>query len=500
MNLWAVIHLLAAASGLVVLPIALTRGATGPLRRPLVLIALDQFAWNAAAVGTALTGAHAFELLGAIAAPLFPPVALHFVLAFVGQRRRQRRLLLAAFLCMGAQGLWPLLELVGLPVGGSLGAYGLLLLAGGLPLGVVGLFFTVRHLREAHTARERLGTQVLLLAVVLLMVLLPTEPLADAGLPVPRLATLGSLSFNALLAWLTVRLLPLQRRPGLDVAFAVLGAITFTVTYLALIAAFSAPVVAFVVAVASLGLTAGVLARLWWTTQRTAQAGLTQLATLGRFSAQMAHDLKNPLAAARGAAEYLAEELRRAEQPAQVEFAGLVVQQLDRLQTVIDRYQKLARLEPQRRDTDVNALVQRVLGLQTFGAQRATVTTELATPAPRALADPDLLASALENLVKNAFDAMPTGGAVTVRTSVHTDRDAPRLELTVSDTGPGFDPRAREQAFELFFTTRAQGSGLGLAFVREVARAHGGDARLAPSTGAGAAVTLWLPLESPSDG
>lgn len=498
MNLWAVIHLLAAASGLVVLPVAVSRRGQSPLRRPLVLIALDQFAWNAASVGTALTGAHVFELLGAVAAPFFPPVALHFVLAFVGKRRRHRRLLTAAYVLLGAQALLPLVELFGPRTPGGLETYGALLLLGGLPVAALGLFFGARHLGQTGSERERLRTQVLLVALGLVTLLLPTEPLADAGLPVPRLATLGSLVFNSLLAWLTLGLLPQSPRPRQSLFFAVLGALAFTVAYLGLLAQFTAGVVVSLLAFLSLALTASVLGWLWWSSERATRQGLQQLAAVGRFSAQMAHDLKNPLAAARGAAEYLTEEMRRAGDATNVEFAGLVVGQLDRLQTVIDRYQKLARLEPQRTRVDVNQLVTQVLSLQGFATpQQVEVRTELAQPAPVASLDRDLLASALENLVKNAFEAMAGGGTLTVRTALTHDDDEPRLELSVRDTGPGFDPRAREQAFELFFTTRAQGSGLGLPFVREVARAHGGDARLHSQEGQGATVTLWLPLTEP---
>ena len=96
--------------------------------------------------------------------------------------------------------------------------------------------------------------------------------------------------------------------------------------------------------------------------------------------------------------------------------------------------------------------------------------------------------------MKNGIEAMPKGGTLTVSTALTDDHDEPRLVISVQDTGTGFDARAREQAFELFFTTKATGSGLGLAFVRQVARAHGGDAALTSREGAGTTVSLLLPL------
>ena len=90
------------------------------------------------------------------------------------------------------------------------------------------------------------------------------------------------------------------------------------------------------------------------------------------------------------------------------------------------------------------------------------------------------------------------GGRLTVATALSADDDTPRLLLSVHDTGSGFDARAREQAFELFFTTKATGSGLGLAFVQQVARAHGGEATLTSAEGLGTTVTLLLPMSRAS--
>lgn len=502
-TLFAAVHLLAAASGLVVIATVLGGGEANPLRRPLVLLAADQFAWNAAAVGFELTGGFPFALLGAVAAPLFPPIALHFVLVFVGRRKQLQRLLIISYVSMALTALLPAAQLLipGLIIPGELKTFGILLLVGGLPIAAAGLWLVIVHLRRAGTETEKLRTQVLLVALVLVTLLLPTEPLADSGLLVPRLSTLGSLVFNALLVWLTMGLGLFRRTPGgLTFALALLGGLAFAVTYLALFIAFSAAVTAFLTAFIAILLTLGLLAWLWWSADRRARTGLERFASVGRFSAQMAHDLKNPLAAAKGAAEFLTEEMRRAGGGPNHDFAQLVVQQLDRLHAVIDRYQRLAALEPQLAPVDVKQLVTSVLSLQTFATTTAvTLETSVPDALPVLQADRDLVASALENLVKNAFEAMPKGGTVTVAAAV-TETDAPMLELSVSDTGTGFDARAREQAFELFFTSKAQGSGLGLAFVRQVARAHGGDARLSSREGKGSTVTLVLPVRPPIHG
>ena len=112
MTAWAAVHLLAAASGLVVIALALSRGDRIPLRRPLALLAASQFAWNAASVGSEVTHLETYALLGVIAAPLFLPLALHFVLTFLGRRQQLRWALVTAYVVFGAQSLLGLIELL----------------------------------------------------------------------------------------------------------------------------------------------------------------------------------------------------------------------------------------------------------------------------------------------------------------------------------------------------------------------------------------------------
>lgn len=497
---WAWVHILAATSGLVVAALALAQASRSPLARPLALLAVDQVSWDLASVGSELTHQPGYEWLGAVSSPLFVPFALHFVLTFLGRRRQLRWVLVAAYVTFGLQALLALLDLVvpGFDVPGGLATFGVLVLGGAVPFATLALVLMTRHLRAAH-GPERQRTVLLLVSVVLVTALTVTDPLADLDVPVPRLATLGSFAFNAALLHLTLGLGLFssqgRRRAALGQA-AVLG-LFVAVAYLTVFVALREHLGVLMTALTALSLALAVAGWFLVSAAQRTRAGLERFATLGRFSAQMAHDLKNPLAAAKGAAEYLAEELRRAGGGSNEDFARLVVQQLERLHAVIDRYQRLSKLEPQLAPVDLNQLVTRVLSLQQFATPGAvTITRRLAEPAPHLQADADLLASALENLVKNALEAMPEGGTLTVSTEALALGDEPRCRLTVRDTGPGFDARAREQAFELFFTTRAQGSGLGLAFVRQVARAHGGEAHLDPTDGRGAQVSLTLPARA----
>jgi signal transduction histidine kinase len=318
-----------------------------------------------------------------------------------------------------------------------------------------------------------------------------TDLLSDMGLPVPPLSTLGSSVFNGLLIIITLGVS--KASPRQQLGQAVLFAISVVVGFLTLFSLFQDRQGLLVLSMSGFTLALVAMGRLTWVAFIQQREGLTRFATLGRFSAQMAHDLKNPLAAARGAAELLEGEVKSLGRDDLGHFSTLLVQQLDRLTGIIDRYQRLSRMELERQRVDVNALVEKVLSLQGLAAgSHITLTRTLAADLPPTSLDPELIASALENLVKNAYEAMPNGGTVTVSTG----REEQTLRLSVRDTGQGMDPRTREQVFGLFFTTKAQGSGLGLAFVQQIARAHGGEVHLESKEGHGTLVELRLPLQA----
>jgi signal transduction histidine kinase len=229
------------------------------------------------------------------------------------------------------------------------------------------------------------------------------------------------------------------------------------------------------------------------TLSSTERQRLEGLATLGRFAAQMAHDLKNPLAAIKGAAQFLKEEnLRKNVDDAG--FVDLMLDEVERMHRVIDNYQRLGRVEPTATVCDVNDVVRAVMALQGF-ASSAGITVRVehhGALAPVAL-DRDLVENAIKNLVRNAFEAMPDGGTLTVRTAPNETSEAPGAVVIVEDTGVGMDATTRTRAMESFYTTKAKGSGLGLAYVRRVVEAHGGDLALMSTPGAGTMVRIWLP-------
>src|SRR5262249_11217905 len=157
------------------------------------------------------------------------------------------------------------------------------------------------------------------------------------------------------------------------------------------------------------------------------------------------------------------------------ELVDLMLDEIDRMERVVDTYGKLARVEVVRAALDVNDLVRAVARAHALApASRVSLRTELADELPIFSGDRDLLTSALDNVVRNAVEALRSGGAVVVRTSCETSD----VIVAIEDDGVGMDEPTRERAFEDFFTTKPTGSGLGLAFVRRVVQAHEGEVSL----------------------
>jgi signal transduction histidine kinase len=206
-------------------------------------------------------------------------------------------------------------------------------------------------------------------------------------------------------------------------------------------------------------------------------------ATLGRMSGQMAHDLRNPLTAIRGAAQFLQAELAagRPLEP-QAGFFDLLVEETSRMARVLDQYERLGRVDPARRSIDVNRLVEQA------AASVGNVSKRLAADLPACDVDPDLFAIAIDNVLRNAREAVGESGHIEVATTF----SGGAVAIEITDDGPGMDARTRERAFDDFFTTKLTGSGLGLPFTRRVMEAHQGSVAVDSNEGRGTRVTLKL--------
>ncbi|MBB4125597.1 two-component system sensor histidine kinase CreC [Xanthomonas translucens] len=218
-----------------------------------------------------------------------------------------------------------------------------------------------------------------------------------------------------------------------------------------------------------------------------------------QYVQSLTHEMKSPLAAIRGAAELLQEPLPEAERQ---RFVRNIAEQQQRLTETIDKLLALAEVEQhgwlQRRERIALAPLFAQLA-EALAPQLHASGVQLQVQAPQAelalAGDPYLLRQALHNLLDNAIGFSPQGAVVLLR--AERDVDA-RIALLVEDAGPGVPDYALERVFERFYSlarpaTGQRSSGLGLSFVREVARLHGGEASLRNREGGGAVARLSLP-------
>lgn len=220
-----------------------------------------------------------------------------------------------------------------------------------------------------------------------------------------------------------------------------------------------------------------------------------QLAALGTLAAGVAHEIRNPLAALDINVQLLGEAVASARSPAETtRYVRVIETELHRLDGIVENFIRFARSTPlERAAVDLAKLVEETLALVAPECRKQRVRIErrgLDAPHPPVLATEGGLKQALLNVVLNAIQAMPGGGTLTLS----LEHGAAQARISVHDTGPGIPPRIRERVFDLFFTTREGGTGLGLPIAKKILTAHGGD--LTFETGEdGTTFTLALPIQ-----
>jgi PAS domain S-box-containing protein len=217
-----------------------------------------------------------------------------------------------------------------------------------------------------------------------------------------------------------------------------------------------------------------------------------RLAAVGRITAGVAHEVKNPLNSMRLWLENLKESLP-ADSDGAAQAVNVLDAEIDRLDAVVTRFLDFARpmdvrLEP----TQLAGLLREVLEVAQPQLQRAKVEVAQLLPIgiPEVFVDRDLLKQAVLNLVLNAVDAMPAGGQLQLTLS----RRGEMAEITVGDTGKGIPPEHRQKVFQLFFTTRPGGSGIGLASTFRIVQLHNGSINFTSEVGRGTTFRIELPL------
>jgi two-component system sensor histidine kinase HydH len=218
-----------------------------------------------------------------------------------------------------------------------------------------------------------------------------------------------------------------------------------------------------------------------------------RLATVGRLAAGVAHEIRNPLSSIKGFATYFKERYHANPQDAQT--ATIMIQEVDRLNRVVSQLLEFARpvnIIP--RPIAIAVLIADSLKLiETQVREKSiAVAVEDSSSAAETRLDADRLNQVLLNLYLNAVEAMAPGGTLTV--GVADLKDAPGIEIRVTDTGGGIRPEDLSHVFDPYFTTKPAGTGLGLAIAHNIMETMGGDITVASRPGTETTFTLRVPL------
>jgi PAS domain S-box-containing protein len=226
-------------------------------------------------------------------------------------------------------------------------------------------------------------------------------------------------------------------------------------------------------------------------------AHTNRVSTLGEIAASLAHEIKQPIAAAITSANSCIEWLGH--EPPNLDRARAAAARIDkygnRAAEIIDRIRSFYKKSPPQRElVDVNEIIQEMLTLLRGEATRSSIAmrTDLSTELPKILVDRVQLQQVFMNLMLNAIEAMEdSGGELTVKSQLQDGQ----LQFSVSDTGVGLPAEKMDHIFSAFFTTKPQGSGMGLAISRSIVESHGGQLWANANGGGGASFHFTLPIQ-----
>ncbi len=227
-----------------------------------------------------------------------------------------------------------------------------------------------------------------------------------------------------------------------------------------------------------------------------------RLAFMGSLASGLAHEIKNPLSTMTITLGLLREDFESAESHRDrrtLRKIQLLEQEVARLETILADFLRFAgghTVRPQL--VDVNAWLGELLDFYEPSCDDAHVelVRQLGGGLPLVLLDTELMKQAVLNLFTNALQAMPAGGRLTVRTWFRGDR----VRIDVSDTGGGIPAALMQKIWQVYFSTKERGSGLGLPTVRRIVAEHGGDVRIESRVGEGTLVSVLLPVPATMSG
>ncbi len=215
-----------------------------------------------------------------------------------------------------------------------------------------------------------------------------------------------------------------------------------------------------------------------------------KLAMVGQLAAGAAHEIKNPLTSVKGFIQLLQKEL---ENTPKGDYINIIIAEIDRVNTIINEFLKLAKpAEPYRKQCHLRELVDDVRLLVESEAflKHIEIEEDISVNLPLVFVDCEQIKQVLINVIRNSFEAMTKGGIITVKAfELPAERE---LCLQITDTGMGMDEETVNRIFVPFYTTKENGTGLGLAVSSEIMKNHGGRMEVESQVGQGTSVYLYF--------
>jgi len=218
-----------------------------------------------------------------------------------------------------------------------------------------------------------------------------------------------------------------------------------------------------------------------------------RLASLGRLAAGVAHEIRNPLSSIRGFAQYFRNRFK--DQKEELEYASIMVKEVDRLNRVITELLDFARpKEPHREPHSLENIFDQSLRLlqPELAKKQVAVERDFEPHLPLVRVDRDQISQAILNLLLNSLESIDAGGKI--RIGLGKIDSSPWLQVTISDTGRGIPREDLSRVFEPFFSTKRKGTGLGLAIVHQIVESHGGEVQVESKEGEGTTFRITLPV------
>ena len=226
-----------------------------------------------------------------------------------------------------------------------------------------------------------------------------------------------------------------------------------------------------------------------------------KLAAVGQVTATIAHQIGTPLNSISGYIQLILQDGNL--QPKDQDRLKIIESQLDRLADSVKNFLTFTRQpSPQLRSLDVNGVLEELIHLSEpwFFARNVRLSTHLSPDLPSILGDATHLQTLFLNLIANALDAMPQGGALTISTHqtplLRSSENGRWLEITITDTGIGITEESKKRIFDPFFTTKkmGEGTGLGLAICVKIVKEHSGRIEVESQVGKGSTFSIYIPV------